>query len=142
MAVGGWNEGSTNYSTMALAPETREAFINSAYDYVTKYNFDGFDLDWEFPAKRGGKKEDKENFVLLIKEMKQKFSKRKLLVTAALSAGPDTIDVSYDVPQVSKYLDLINLMCYDYHGAWDKTVGPNAPLRSNDNYNVVSIDCP
>lgn len=67
LAVGGWNEGSLNYSTMALEPDSRRKFINSVMDYVTKYNFDGFDLDWEFPAARGGRKEDKQNFALLVK---------------------------------------------------------------------------
>lgn len=35
-----------------------------------KYDFNGFDLDWEFPAKRGGLPEDKENFVTLVKVRK------------------------------------------------------------------------
>lgn len=67
LAVGGWNEGSLNYSTMAMEPESRQKFINSVMDYVTKYNFDGFDLDWEFPGARGGRNEDKRNFAVLVK---------------------------------------------------------------------------
>lgn len=67
LAVGGWNEGSQNYSRMAMSVDSRRKFIGSVISYVTKYNFDGFDLDWEFPSQRGGAKEDKENFVLLVK---------------------------------------------------------------------------
>ena len=43
----------------------------------------------------------------------------------------------------SRYLDFINLMSYDLHGSWDSTVGHNAPLRSsdfNDDLTVVSIN--
>lgn len=34
----------------------------------------------------------------------------------------------YDVPEISKYLDYINIMSYDFHGMWDTEVGHNSPL--------------
>jgi len=34
----------------------------------------------------------------------------------------------YDVPEISKYLDMINVMTYDFHGQWERQVGHNAPL--------------
>lgn len=38
----------------------------------------------------------------------------------------------YDVPEISKYLDFINVMTYDFHGQWERQVGHNSPLYSLD----------
>lgn len=34
----------------------------------------------------------------------------------------------YDVVEISKYLDFINVMTYDFHGQWERLVGHNSPL--------------
>ncbi|XP_044265080.1 probable chitinase 2 [Tribolium madens] len=136
LAIGGWNEGSLKYSSFAKDPTRRSRFVSSAIDFLRKYNFDGLDLDWEFPGKRGGAPEDKLNFLLLVKELRAAFDKYNLLLTAAFGAGKDTIDVAYDVKGLSVYLDFIHMMCYDYHGAWDQKTGANAPLQSSDVLNV------
>ncbi|XP_045471267.1 probable chitinase 2 [Harmonia axyridis] len=137
VAIGGWNEGSTNYSRLVSAEKRRRRFVTNALNFVKKYNFDGLDLDWEFPAKRGGSPSDKDNFLLLVKELKAEFKKHNLLLTAAFGAGKDTIDVAYDVEGLAAYLDFIHMMCYDYHGAWDQKTGANAPLKSDD---VLSVE--
>lgn len=48
----------------------------------------------------------------------------------------------YDVPTLSKNLDWIAVMAYDYHGQWDKKTGHVAPMyaRHQDadkTFNVV-----
>ena len=116
LAIGGWNEGSTKYSEMAAKPAARRKLIESAVEYLKKYKFDGFDVDWEYPNQRGGKPEDKANFVTLLKEFKEEFSKHGFLLTAAVAAAAPSVDLSYDVPGVSKYLDFINVMAYDLNG--------------------------
>ncbi|GIY64864.1 probable chitinase 2 [Caerostris extrusa] len=148
VAIGGWNEGSTRYSNMAASSSSRKIFVDSVVEFVRKHNFDGLDMDWEYPATRGGKPEDKQNFVALLRELKAEFQKYNLLLTAAVSAGKHTIDEAYDIPQVSqtcmlifaisvlnRYLDFVNVMCYDYHGGWESFTGHNAPLyaRPDDN---------
>ncbi|CAL4096915.1 unnamed protein product [Meganyctiphanes norvegica] len=128
LAIGGWNEGSMKYSKMAANPEKRAVFIQSAVGLLLKHNFDGLDMDWEYPALRGGVPEDKNNFSILLKELKKAFSSHGLLLSAAVGMGPTTIASAYDVPSIAESLDFINLMTYDFHGAWEKQTGHNTPL--------------
>lgn len=86
-------------------------------------------MDWEYPSARGGVPEDKANFVQLLSELRKELDKYKKILTVALAANPQTVDNAYDVPAISRYVDYLHLMCYDYHGSWDGQVGHNAPLR-------------
>ncbi|XP_076656119.1 putative chitinase 2 [Halictus rubicundus] len=138
LAVGGWNEGAKKFSDLASNPERRQKFINSVLRFLKEYGFNGFDLDWEFPAdpSRGGVPEDRENFVLLLKELKEAFIQPKYSLTAAIVANKGMLDKGYDIPEISKYLDHIYVMAYDYHGTWDQKVLPNSPLNSEDGADV------
>jgi len=115
---------------MAKDPMKRKQFVDSAVKFIQQHNFDGLDLDWEYPGKRGGAPEDKANFIALIQDLHSVFSKYNLLLTAAIGAAQGTIDAAYDVEKMYKYLDYVHVMCYDYHGKWDKKTGHNAPLHS------------
>lgn len=137
IAVGGWNEGSDKYSLMASTAAGRAEFVQSAIAFIQEHKFDGMDLDWEYPAMQAvgdadreptGPEVDKQNFVELIKALKVAFAPYGYLLSAAVSAGAPTIARAYDVPQVSQYLDIINLMTYDFHGGWDNVTGHNSPL--------------
>ncbi|KAL9902421.1 chitinase 2 isoform 1-T1 [Glossina fuscipes fuscipes] len=130
LAIGGWNEGSKNYSNMVSDPVTRGKFVQHVTSFIRKYNFDGLDLDWEYPTQRGGAPKDRDNFVLLAKELREQFNSHGLLLTSAIGAAKNVIDQAYDVKQISKYLDFLHIMCYDYHGSWDRKVGYNAPLTA------------
>uniref|UniRef100_A0A1B6M3P7 GH18 domain-containing protein n=1 Tax=Graphocephala atropunctata TaxID=36148 RepID=A0A1B6M3P7_9HEMI len=140
LAIGGWNEGSLNYSILTADVEKRKLFIDSVIQFMRMYGFNGFDLDWEFPAKRGGAPEDKDNFVALVKELHTALSPEGWSLTAALGAGKDTMEVAYDLAQLNQYLDHVHLMCYDYHGKWDSKTGPNAPLHSADPEDINTVE--
>ena len=80
-------------------------------------------------GKLGGNPADKQNYVELIKELHEAFQPKGYLLTAAASAGKQAIDIAYDVPALSKYFHYINVMTYDFHGAWEQETGANAPLH-------------
>jgi hypothetical protein len=57
------------------------------------------------------------------------------------SAGKANIDDGYEVAQIARSLDFINVMTYDFHGAWEQTTGHNSPLTSSqdDTANVFTL---
>ncbi len=137
LAIGGWNEGATKYSEMAMTYERRARFIDSCVEMINEHNFDGLDLDWEYPGGRldsPGSPDDKENFPHLLREMRVVFDQHNLMITAAVSAGFETIDVAYDIPTMAETLDFIQVMTYDYHGWFegpflDVHTGHNSPMH-------------
>ena len=44
---------------MAASAEYRATFVQSVVEFLAKYNFDGLDVDWEYPSQRNGSPEDK-----------------------------------------------------------------------------------
>ena len=82
--------------------EKRKIFIASAIKFIQEYNFDGLDLDWEYPGQRGGSPTDVNSFTLLIKELKTEFKKYDYLLTAAVAAAETSFKQSYDVPALSQ----------------------------------------
>ncbi|KAG7205193.1 hypothetical protein KM043_018281 [Ampulex compressa] len=134
MALGGWNDSAGNkYSRLVNSPTARRKFITHVIQFIEKYNFEGLDLDWEYPVCwqvdcNKGPESDKESFSMLVKELNEEFKPKGLLLSAAVSPSKRVVDAGYDVPILAKYLDWISVMAYDFHGQWDKKTGHVAPL--------------
>jgi chitinase len=73
---------------------------------------------------------DKQNFIELIRELHTAFKPYGFVLSAVTSAGKPTIDRAYNLPEMSKYLDMINLMTYDFDGAWERQTGSKIILFS------------
>jgi chitinase len=152
ISVGGW-DWSDKFSDMAATEEGRAKFADSCVEFIVKYGLDGVDLDWEYPVGGGMKTnsnrpEDKENFTLLLKELREKLNAQELkdnkdyLLTIAAGASNYYIN-NTEVQKFHIYLDYVNLMTYDIHGPWDKYSDFNSPLYNNGDEShqyKISID--
>lgn len=150
ISIGGWGPNSKYFSDVADTEKSREKFVQTTIDkFIKEYNFNGIDLDWEFPVK-GGEDElhyspdDKENLTLLAEEFRdqldqlEKENDQEYLLTAATPAGRyqnggayDPAD-SYDFEELSHYLDWIYIMAYDLGNGYSPVTNFNTPMRGVD----------
>jgi chitinase len=137
VSVGGWLW-SGNFSDMALTERRRALFIQSAVEFIKRYQLDGLDIDWEYPGQVGAgnrfRRVDKQNYTFLLKELRQRFDQeekilhRKLYLSIATGAIPEFLQHT-EMEKVQRYVDTINLMAYDYYEPGsDAVTGNHAPL--------------
>ncbi|MFP4459035.1 MAG: glycosyl hydrolase family 18 protein [Candidatus Zixiibacteriota bacterium] len=138
ISVGGWTL-STYFSDIAMTEETRSTFARSCIEFIQDYQFDGIDLDWEYPVEGGSPgthhhPDDKYNYTLLCQEIRRQLDSlaeitdEEYLLTIAAPASHSKLR-NYELPELAEILDFINIMAYDYHGPW----GGDADVITNFN---------
>ncbi len=91
---------------------------------MKKYDLDGIDIDWEYPAMEGAegnvfRPEDKQNYTLMFAAIKTELDAltqetgKKYLLTTAVGGSQEFID-NTEMAKVQEYLDYVNVMTYDY----------------------------
>lgn len=147
ISIGGWTLSGT-FSDIAADPVKRNRFAESSIEFMKKFGFDGIDIDWEYPGQPGDpntnnkyRPEDKQNFNLLLAKVREKLDAAsaadnrtgsdKYLLTIAAPAGETAISTS-EPGVYHQYLDFINLMTYDYRGAWDRVTGHHSPVYPSE----------
>ncbi len=118
VSVGGWLW-SDKFSDMALTRGSRKLFVENAVEFVDRYQLDGLDIDWEYPGMAGAghtyRPEDKQNYTLLLKELRKRFNHgerrlhRQLFLTIATGASSQFL-AHTEMEKVQRYVDSVNLM--------------------------------
>uniref|UniRef100_A0A182IVC1 chitinase n=1 Tax=Anopheles atroparvus TaxID=41427 RepID=A0A182IVC1_ANOAO len=145
-AIGGASVDAAIFSRIAANAALRSAFARNAREFCQTHRFDGVDIGWEFPGiHEGDTSGDKANFVLMLSELARELHSHGLLLSAALAASKTIASMAYDIPAVVGHLDFINLMAYDFNGAWNNFTGHNAPLFAgpsdqNDFQRMLNVD--
>jgi len=140
-SLGGWTK-SGYFSTCAKAPASRATLVASAVRLLGEVDFDGIDVDWEYPVccGLGGNSVDAsdwDNYLLLLREMRAAmdaaFPETHKELTIAMGMGASVTGPAPKA-ELGAILDAVNLMTYDYNGAWAGLAAHNAPLYSDPAY--------
>ncbi len=148
-SIGGWTRGD-GFAEAVETAANRQTLINSIIAFMNKYTFfDGVDLDWEYPgvgsreadfddcADMGcpNSSNDFKNYADFVAELRTALdsnfkSSGRNMITACFPGAPEKL-AKQDVVRLGQTLDYLNMMTYDYHGAFDPTIGYNNPLYAH-----------
>ncbi|KAG9235413.1 chitinase [Amylocarpus encephaloides] len=137
LSIGG-GAASQNFAGVASSALGRDNFGLSARQLVEAVGFDGIDIDWEHPADY----QQGQNFLALLAAVRIHLPDSRYLLTAALPAGQWALQ-NIDLYKAQDYLDLINLMAYDFTGSWSPKAGHHAQLfpgRSDEASGSAAVD--
>lgn len=161
ISIGGWAE-SGGYYEMCADSTRRDIFSQSCVDFLRKYHFDGIDIDFEYPTSAAGAVHPLDemlyfsthsgviyaNYVKLMRQLRRKLNeagsadkKQYLLSIAASGSGWSLSGMGRG--EYCNYLDYINIMSYDLHGAWNQYCGPqSATYASTSDPETSMMDQP
>jgi chitinase len=109
ISVGGWGL-DKQFEALAAAPATRTAFVQNLVRIVRENQFDGADIDWEYPDPGPSS----QNFLALMQELRAALPEEKLLTAAVVALGEHGPGIP---SEAFALLDFVNIMAYDNAGA-------------------------
>lgn len=90
LALGGWNDSITpdkKYSVLVSSPARIANFVDNVIPLLKQYNFDGLDVDWEYPDGE----EDKKGYIALLQALRDAFDREGLILSSAVSCNPSKV---------------------------------------------------
>lgn len=146
LSLGGWTFNdpgatATTFSDIVNNVSNQQKFIKSLLSFMSTYNFDGVDIDWEYPGApdRNGRPSDFAAYPVFMANLKQ-----SLRSTGGRDGLTMAIPASYwylqhfDIKKLAKAVDWFNIMTYDLHGAWDiKNIWTGPYLNAHTNLTEI-----
>lgn len=124
ISMGGFGQ-SDGFAPMAADSITRAKFIENVVAFIDANDYNGIDLDWEFPATAI----ERNNLTKLVQELRQAFDTEGADWLITMAVNPSAYYGQYhDYVSLQKYVDWFSIMAFDFHGSWTNHAGHNAPL--------------
>ncbi len=121
--VGGGVVSADNWLLMARNPQAEKNLFDHLEKLIADNRYDGVDIDWEPSALNDA---DQATFTQFMKDLRQRFP--QWIISVDLGLGGDYWAKHISWPEVAAQVDLVNLMAYDYAGAWHGRATHNSNL--------------
>lgn len=117
------NSNMSQTSKMLGDYKLRESVINQIVDYITEYNLDGINIDFE-----GMYETDKDNFSRFLIELRPRLNEIGAVLSVDVTApdGAPEWSLCYDRYTLGKTADFMMFMAYDQYGVSSTTAGTTA----------------
>ena len=128
------NFGAKNNSTFLKNESAQQTLVDSLHQLLQLRKAHGVNIDFEGVAKN--EHTHFSNFIKLL-STQLKAKNKSYLVSVCLYAV-DRNQV-FDIKTLNPYIDLYQLMAYDYYGGFSSMAGPVAPLHSSSTFGKLSV---
>jgi chitinase len=128
ISLGGWGW-DKQFTAIVSKAEAEDRYVKAVLAIVDEYDYDGIDLDWEYP--------DTKDKIVGFDRLSRRFRKeldalgqkkeRHLFQTMAASANPSTLKWLSNKLLLDT-MDWVNVMTYDFTGDWTTYAGHHSPL--------------
>ncbi|CAF0807539.1 unnamed protein product [Didymodactylos carnosus] len=154
LAIGGQDYAIKRADEMMSKNESRSKFVISTTKLLRTHEFDGIDLNFE-PSEALGLSqtpnppliEDKNKLTNLCRELQEEYAaeaertgRQRLLITVTTSGIKKHLESRYDVEELSKCADWLNIQGFDYRGSQDKIAEHPSSLYSATTHSGADLD--
>ncbi|XP_075551757.1 chitotriosidase-1-like [Dermacentor variabilis] len=117
---GGPDERDTfQFSSMAGQLNRTRAFADKAFWWLVNRGFDGLHLDWRQPGGHCGSRDDKQNFLVLVETLRERFGLR-YIITVGVPYQEDYRHRGYHLPGIADQADFLLATTHGFHDASEK----------------------
>ncbi|RJE21904.1 chitinase [Aspergillus sclerotialis] len=153
IALGGWGD-TSGFSEGAKTEESRNRYAKNVAAMLKDQDFDGVDIDWEYPGGNGEdykqvpnskKKSEIETYPLFLEAIRKAIGKDKILSVAVPGKKGDMIAFTKEQgPKIWKSIDFVNVMSYDLMNRRDNVTKHASSVAETmdtiNNYSEVGLD--
>lgn len=137
ISIGGWSR-SEHFSTLASTSEGRAIVAKNTIAFMKKYQFDGIEIDWQFPIYRTSSPDivsrrdnDGNNLNLLLQEIRRQCHAQNLNCWLQTILAPYSLETNWDATALNQQVDAVVIDVTRLPGDQGELAEPQSPLFAN-----------